>query len=66
MTMPHMTGDRLAEELMKIRSNIPVIICTGHSEKLDAVRAKAIGIKGFLKKPFTILEFSETLRQVLD
>ncbi|UCD80151.1 MAG: PAS domain S-box protein, partial [Desulfobacterales bacterium] len=66
MTMPHMTGDRLAEELMKIRADIPVIICTGYSDKIEAVRAKAIGIKGFLNKPFTIVEFSETLRQVLD
>ena len=35
MTMPNMTGDSLAIELMKIRSDIPVILCTGYSKKIS-------------------------------
>jgi len=66
MTMPAMTGDSLAKELMQIRPEIPVIICTGHSEQIDESRAKEMGIKGFLMKPFTIRELSKTVRQVLD
>ena len=66
MTMPTMTGVSLAKKLMKIRPEIPVIICTGYSEQIDETRAKELGIKGFLMKPFTIRELSKTVRQVLD
>jgi CheY-like chemotaxis protein len=66
MTMPGMTGDTLASELMKIRSDIPVIICTGYSEKIDEQRAKDLGIKGLMMKPFTIRRLSKTVRDVLD
>jgi PAS domain S-box-containing protein len=66
MTMPGMTGDILAAELMKIRSDIPVIICTGYSERIDEQRARDLGIKGLIMKPFTIRGLSKTVREVLD
>jgi PAS domain S-box-containing protein len=66
MTMPNMTGDMLAKELMKIRPDIPVIICTGFSEQISADKVKAIGISGFLMKPLTIRELARTVRRVLD
>jgi PAS domain S-box-containing protein len=66
MTMPGMTGDTLASELMNIRSDIPVIICTGYSERIDERRAKDLGIKGLMMKPFTIRRLSKTVRDVLD
>jgi PAS domain S-box-containing protein len=66
MTMPAMTGVSLAKKLMEIRPEIPVVICTGYSEQIDESRAKELGIKGFLMKPFTIRELSKTVRQVLD
>ena len=66
MTMPGMTGDSLAAELMKIRSDIPVIICTGYSEKIDEQRAQDLGIKGLIMKPFTIRSLSRTVRDALD
>ncbi|MBW2610299.1 MAG: response regulator [Deltaproteobacteria bacterium] len=66
MTMPNMTGDRLAGELMKIRSDIPIILCTGFSEKISKERADFLGIKGFLMKPIAMREIANTIRQVLD
>jgi CheY-like chemotaxis protein len=66
MTMPGMTGDILAAELMKIRPDIPVVICTGYSERIDEQRARALGIKGLIMKPFTIRGLSKTVRAVLD
>ncbi|MEJ2220605.1 MAG: PAS domain S-box protein [Desulfobacterales bacterium] len=66
MTMPGMTGDLLAAELMKIRADIPVIICTGYSERIDEKRARDLGIKGLVMKPFTIRGLSKTVRDVLD
>ena len=66
MTMPNMTGDKLAKELIKIRSNIPVILCTGFSEGMSEERAASFGIKGFLMKPVVMKELSSTIRRVLD
>jgi len=66
MTMPGLTGDRLAAEMMKIRPKIPVIICTGFSEKISSKKAESMGVKGFLMKPVVRLELAETVRRVLD
>ena len=66
MTMPNMTGDRLAREVRSIRPGIPVIICTGFSVKMDAQRAAAMGIKGFLMKPVIKSEMARLIRKVLE
>ena len=66
MTMPNMTGDILAAELMNIRPDVPVIICTGYSERIDDQRAQELGIKGLMMKPFTIRSLSKTVREALD
>ncbi|MFH1981402.1 MAG: ATP-binding protein [Pseudomonadota bacterium] len=66
MTMPNMTGDRLAREMITIRPEIPIIICTGFSERLDPVKAASIGVRGFLMKPIVKAEMAKTIRKVLD
>ncbi|OGR13266.1 MAG: hypothetical protein A2097_12130 [Desulfobacula sp. GWF2_41_7] len=65
MTMPKMTGDKLAKELISIRPDIPVIICTGFSERIDKEKSEAIGIKGFLMKPVEISDLENLMRKVL-
>ncbi len=64
-TMPNMTGERLAKEIMRIRTDIPIIICTGFSESINEKKAKAIGIRAFLMKPVVMRELAETIRDVL-
>ncbi len=66
MTMPAMTGDLLAGELMAIRPNIPIILCTGHSDLITHERINELGIKDFLLKPHSIQELAATIRKVLD
>ena len=66
MTMPHMTGDKLAQELMKIRPKIPIILCTGHSGLVSEEKAEEIGIKAFVMKPLVMRNLAETVRKVLD
>ena len=66
MTMPKMTGDELAKELMAIRPDIPIILCTGFSEHMNEEKAKAIGVRKFVMKPFIMREMAEAVRQVLD
>jgi PAS domain S-box-containing protein len=63
--MPVMTGIELAEKLMHIRSDIPIILCTGFSEVVDGKVAKAMGIREFMMKPFPARQLAETIRRVL-
>jgi CheY-like chemotaxis protein len=65
MTMPGMTGARLAQELRRIRPELPIILCTGFSRHLNEEEAKTIGIDAFLMKPFVLRELAETIRTVL-
>ena len=66
MTMPKMTGIELAEELINIRPNIPIIICTGFSEKITKENAKDKGIRAYIMKPLLKIELAKVVRQVLD
>ncbi len=64
-TMPHMTGRELAEEFLRIRPDIPIILCTGFSEVIHEEEAKAIGIREFIMKPFSVSEMAEKIRKTL-
>jgi len=66
MTMPHMTGDKFAIELKQIRADIPIVLCTGYSNKIDADIAQKIGINAFTYKPFSKADLASTVREVLD
>ena len=66
MTMPNLTGDKLAAALIQTRPNIPIVLCTGYSRVMSEEKAAAIGIKAFAMKPLTIEDLSKTLRKVLD
>jgi CheY-like chemotaxis protein len=66
MTMPGMTGDQLAEQSMSIRSDIPIILCTGFSVKMDEERAKTMGIRAFAVKPIVKSDIAKIIRTVLD
>ena len=65
-TMPGMTGDALARELLRIRPDLPVIICTGYSQTIDHERAKRIGIKALVEKPMLMDEIAAAVRKVLN
>ncbi|MEN6317657.1 MAG: ABC transporter substrate binding protein [Syntrophaceae bacterium] len=66
MTMPVMTGADLAKEILKIRPDIPIILCTGFSEVITEGEAKRMGIKEFLMKPLTLRDIAVAARKVLD
>jgi YesN/AraC family two-component response regulator len=65
MTMPKMTGDMLAGELMRIRPDIAVILCTGFSEFTSPEEAARMGIKGYLTKPVSARQLSRMIRNAL-
>jgi PAS domain S-box-containing protein len=66
MTMPNMTGEKLAAEIMNIRPDIPIILCTGFSEHISEEKAKEMGIRTFVMKPLARRDLAGTIRKVLD
>ena len=66
MTMPYMTGDTLSAEIMQIRPDIPVILCTGFSSRMDEEKAKKLGVKAFIMKPFVLQDIAFSIRNALD
>lgn len=48
MTMPLISGDQQTQEKRKIKQEIPIIICTGNSNKMNDNRAQQIGINAFV------------------
>ncbi len=65
-TMPEMTGIELAKEVLAVRPDMPIIMCTGFSYAVDADKAGAAGIKAFAMKPLTKREMALTIRKALD
>jgi len=66
MTMPHMTGDVLAREMLRIRPDLPIILCTGFSSKIDERKATEMGIRAFVSKPILRAELASAIRTLLD
>ena len=66
MTMPNMAGSQPATEILRIRPEIPIILCTGYNEKISDESAAEIGIKAFAYKPVVKADLAKTVRKVLD
>ncbi len=66
MTMPAMTGLDLAEELLRIRPRLPIILCTGYSSIATPDKARAAGIRRILQKPLIMSVLSKAIRETLD
>jgi len=66
MSMPKMPGDKLSGELVKIRTDVPILLCTGFSETMSKDKAESLGIKGLLLKPIAMKDLAQKIREVLD
>jgi|APSaa5957512622_1039677.scaffolds.fasta_scaffold59769_1 DNA-binding NarL/FixJ family response regulator len=66
MSMPKMSGDQLAIELIKVCEDVRILLCTGHSDAIDEKKAKEIGIKGFAMKPLDTGKLAKGVCGVLD
>ena len=66
MTMPNMTGLKLAKKLNEISPGIPIVLCTGFSDQANEHRAQALGIRAFLLKPIIMRDLAEAVRKALD
>jgi CheY-like chemotaxis protein len=65
-TMPNMTGETLAMEILKIRPDMPIILCTGYIGLISEEKIKAIGIRELVMKPVVGDDIARIIRQVLD
>lgn len=66
MTMPHMTGQQLVRAIKVIQPEIPIIMCTGYSEKISSEKAKMLGIRAFLRKPLSYNDLTNNVRKAID
>jgi DNA-binding NarL/FixJ family response regulator len=66
MSMPSMPGDKLAAEMIVIRPDIPILMCTGFSHTLTDEKIISLGIKDILMKPVLMKDLALKIREVLD
>ena len=66
LTMPKMTGIDFARELLSIRPDIPVILCTGFSHTVTLENARAVGVRELVMKPLFAHDLAGAIRRVLD
>jgi CheY-like chemotaxis protein len=66
LIMPDMTGVALARELLRIRPDLPIILCTGFSNSMTQEEVKVIGIRAYLEKPLGRRDLARAIRSVLD
>ena len=65
-TMPRMTGVELAEAFMRIRPDIPMILCSGYNRTITSEEAKDFGIREYILKPFSMKTIAATIQKVLN
>jgi DNA-binding NtrC family response regulator len=66
MTMPQMLGTSLIKEMLMVRPDLPIILCTGFSERINDEKALAIGARAFIMKPIVMTEIAKVIRNALD
>ncbi len=62
--MPGMTGDKLAQALLAIQPELPIVMCTGYSEEVTPEVAKAIGVREYIYKPIMMRDLQQALERI--
>lgn len=65
LAMPSITGLELAQDILSLRPDMPILLCSGYSEKISQEKMKLIGIRGFVMKPFVLIEMAGKIRKAL-
>ncbi len=66
LTMPRLTGDRLASAIIAVRPEMPILLTTGYADAVDSKKVQQSGIKAFIAKPCQKQELAKTIRMILD
>jgi len=66
LTMPNLTGIKLAERILDIKPRMPIILCTGYNDKIPEEGFESLGFKALVHKPYTKLSLAKLIRKILD
>ncbi len=66
MIMPEMNGKDTYDELKKIDPKVRVLLVSGYSLNKQIEELIGLGCKGYIQKPFDIVQLSQKIREVLD
>jgi CheY-like chemotaxis protein len=66
LSMPQLTGTAFAREILTLRPNMPIILCSGFYDADTTERVHKLGIREFVKKPISTEELAKTIRRLLD
>jgi signal transduction histidine kinase/ActR/RegA family two-component response regulator len=64
--MPGLKGEALAKELLAIRKDLPIILCTGYAEEWTPEQARALGVREYLTKPISLDALAAIVRRTLE
>ncbi len=64
-TMPIMKGDELAQRILNLRAEIPIILCSGYNAHINEIQERDIGIQAFLSKPLTLQDLLDCIKTLL-
>ena len=65
ITMPELDGLTVLEEMLKIKSDVKVMVVTALSDKATGLKAIKLGAKSFLPKPFTPEKIQESFQRLV-
>ena len=65
MVMPEMNGGKTFDELKKFDSGVRVLLASGYDFNGQVKAILDRGCKGFIQKPFNLVDLSQKLREVL-
>lgn len=66
VTMPHLTGDRLAREFLAVRPDLPIILMSGYTDLVSDQSVRELGVRALMMKPLVGKTFLSTIRRLLD
>jgi CheY-like chemotaxis protein len=65
LTMPTMTGLELTREVLALRPDLPVVLCSGFTDEATRIAARKAGIHGIATKPLDVAQIGELIRAAL-
>ncbi len=66
LSMPDMAGNMLAAEILKIRPDMPIILCSGYTRLIEKEVSFQKGFRALMAKPIQMADLAQTIRRVLD
>jgi PAS domain S-box-containing protein len=66
MNMPKMTGDELAVNILSLKPDMPILLCTGYSDRITKEDAKRLGVRKYIQKPLDIEKLSVLIHNILE